>query len=456
MKLAERIVLLPRLEVQIRVPGQGHHAQRKVVKAMLQYFVLTHLTERGAQKCFVYSDNISRWLFQKVLSKQSFEIALFVKPFMFLISMRYITYSVLILSVLSCGQSTRNAQEIVLDPFISNVKEISISEIASQIDYIQLETTPESFISYIYKIQTKDDKIFILDIRNPSILIFDMSGKFIRRIGRVGNGPGEYIEPHDFALSDSVVLIWDPMQWKTILYDSLGRLITEKRLKNCPVRVAFYKGMPACEYNFPDFSRNNGFRISIYDRGLNLVTNILKSNYSDEVLAGIYGSHSRSFFANVNDTLTFWESREDIVYKIVDEYKVVEKYRLRYKNQAKLEDGVLNLKKGSNEMDTMRETENYIFLTGIYRDEYCRLLYSKKTGTGFNVGEGFKNNEGPDFFPEGVTEDNKAYQVFSVYAYKAELEEKNISPDKLDPKLQSLLRTCNFNDNPCIMLVTLK
>ncbi len=367
-------------------------------------------------------------------------------------------YSLFVLAIYACGQVHHAPNEIVLDQFISDVKETTISNVASRIEYIQLETTPASLISNIDKIQTKDGKMYILDIRSSSLLVFDMSGKFIRKIGNKGNGPGEHIGIHDFVLCDSIILTLDCMLWKTILYDSLGRFIVEKHVRNNPTRVAFYKDMPACEYNFPDFAPNDGFRISIYDRKLNPVTNLLKSNYSTDEIVAKYmnASHSRSFFATVNDTLTFWESRDDIVYKIIDENNIVEKYTIQYNNKAKFEDGLLMLKKGRNEMGRMMETKNYLFFTGWYNDEYCRLVYSQKNREGVNVGEGFKTNGGPDFFPYGVTEDNKAYRSFSVYAYKTELEENNISTDKLDPKLQSLVRTCNFDDNPCVMLVTLK
>ncbi len=377
----------------------------------------------------------------------------------FSIIMKHISiYSLFVLAMYACGH-THAPNEIVLDYFATTIKEINVSDIASHIDYIQLETTQASLISNIDKIQTKDGKMYILDIRSSSLLVFDLSGKFIRKIGNKGNGPGEYVMITDFALRDSVILAMDAMQMKMMLYDSLGRLIAEKHLPNNPPRVAFYKDIPACEYNFPDFAYNDGFRISIYDRSLNPATNLLKSSYAigETAARNINATHFRSFFAKVNDTLTFWESRDDIVYKIIDDNNIVEKYKIQYSNKAKFEEGVVEIReKRRNQMDRMMETHNYIFFTGSYDNDYCRLVYSKKNREGVNVGEGFKTNGGPDFFPYGVTEDNKAYQSFSVYAYKTELEEKNISTDKLDPKLQSLVRTCNFDDNPCVMLVTLK
>ena len=369
-------------------------------------------------------------------------------------------YGLVVLMVCSCRRTTDNAANIIMiDRFASNLKEVSINEIASHIEYIQLETSPKSLLGRIDKIQIKDNKIYVLDFDNALLLVFDRSGKFIRQIGTQGRGPGEYIGILDFALRDSVVLLLDGMQSKMILYDSLGRLMAEKQLpvQSMIMKVAFHKGMPAGERNYPDFAFNNGFRVSIYDRSLDLIADILKSNLLDEASARqIPMRHSRSFFSNVNDTLTFWECRDNVVYKIVDENKIEKKYLFQYNNPAKFEDGMNNLKPGSYEISGLEEARNHLFLVGGAGNEYHRLIYFKETGKGVSVDGKLKNNTGLDFFPDGLAEDGKAFYSFSVYAYKAELEKSNLPPENLDPKLKSLLQTCRFDDNLCIMLVTLK
>ena len=372
--------------------------------------------------------------------------------------------SLLFLMICSCGQTGDNALNIIiLDHFASSPQKINIDEIAAHIDYIQLETTPSSLIARIEKIQTKEDKIYILDAMTRSILVFDISGKFIRRIATKGRGPGEYISITDFALCDSVILVRDGGQAKVILYDSLGRLIAETyTISNYIDRVAFYKGMAVGSANYPRFAYNNGFRISLFDRNLNPVSVMLKSEIDlDEASANQYGmGHSRSFFANVNDTLTFWECRDDVVYKIVDENEIIKKYIFKYKNPAKFEDGMDKRNSGCNEITSMKEGRNHIFMVGGYDNEYRRLIYFKKTNKGVCVDGMIQNSNGPDFFPAGIdgglADDGKAYRLFSVYDYKTAFENSKTSLENLDPKLQSLLETCQVDDNPCIMLVTLK
>ncbi len=361
----------------------------------------------------------------------------------------------------SCAKTVKNKQdEICIDKFSSRSEEINIKEIADYIDYIQLESTPESLIGRINKIQIKDHKIYVFDDMNHSLLVFDISGKFVRKMGNKGQGPGEYVEIHDFALSDSVVLVLDLMQRKMILYDTLGRFISEKyNPHNAIGRIAFCNGLPVGQCNYPDFVYNDGFRISIFDRNLDLVANVLKTEHEiDGAFAEQMNmSHALSSFANVDDTLTFWEYRDDVIYQIIDKKRVVAKTKLLYKNPVTTEDSWSERTDGRNEIEKVLETKNYIFLFGWYGGGYCRFVYLKETRTGFNMGmDGFKNNTGPNFFPINVTESGQPFQSLSVDAYKTQLEENQTSTEHLDPKLQSLLRTCDFDDNPCIMLVTLK
>ena len=68
-------------------------------------------------------------------------------------------------------------------------------------EIIILETNADCLIGRIEEFQVFDECIYILDahIAN-SLFVFDIEGRFIRKIGRVGRGPGEYIKLLDFTL----------------------------------------------------------------------------------------------------------------------------------------------------------------------------------------------------------------------------------------------------------------
>ncbi|MDR1458649.1 MAG: 6-bladed beta-propeller [Bacteroidales bacterium] len=77
-------------------------------------------------------------------------------------------------------------------PNIASLQPLYLSEFVDSIEYVQLETTNECLLSYVGNIECVDDNLFVID--RGAIFQFDMkTGKFIRRIGKTGQGPGEYI-----------------------------------------------------------------------------------------------------------------------------------------------------------------------------------------------------------------------------------------------------------------------
>ncbi|MDR2145163.1 MAG: 6-bladed beta-propeller [Tannerella sp.] len=75
-------------------------------------------------------------------------------------------------------------------PDISSLQPLLLSEFADSIEYIQLETSDQCLLPpYIGTFLTHD---FIFIKTDYKLYQFDRKGKFIRQIGREGNGPGEF------------------------------------------------------------------------------------------------------------------------------------------------------------------------------------------------------------------------------------------------------------------------
>ena len=72
-------------------------------------------------------------------------------------------------------------------------KQFLLSELAESVDIVPLEFTEHSMISSIKDVRVSDNNIFVHDIKSGKIFRFDRKGYFINSIGKVGQGPGEYI-----------------------------------------------------------------------------------------------------------------------------------------------------------------------------------------------------------------------------------------------------------------------
>jgi hypothetical protein len=74
--------------------------------------------------------------------------------------------------------------------------------------------------------------IYVLGCRDHSIAVYDRHHKFIRRIGRIGNGPGEFTEPFDFAIGQGGDLyVADTGNQRVQVLDSNGKFLREFRFR---------------------------------------------------------------------------------------------------------------------------------------------------------------------------------------------------------------------------------
>ena len=92
--------------------------------------------------------------------------------------------------------------------------------------FLPLETTQESLMAHIRKIEFDDGKIFIFDI-NDRLFVFEKeTGKFLHTIGRIGQGPGEHLNMRDFYLdrNNRTVNIIDIFRMEIFSYSYAGEL----------------------------------------------------------------------------------------------------------------------------------------------------------------------------------------------------------------------------------------
>ena len=69
------------------------------------------------------------------------------------------------------------------------------------------KSVPEQIVSYMWDFVVTDSMIIIADYRENDLVCFRKDGEFVRRIGREGQGPGEFKETHQlFAFKDYIAV----------------------------------------------------------------------------------------------------------------------------------------------------------------------------------------------------------------------------------------------------------
>ena len=117
-------------------------------------------------------------------------------------------------------------------------KPLLLSDIVKDVEYVKLETQDNILVGDIKQLKRTEQYIFIYSRRQNHIMMFDKSGKFIRRIGRVGQGPGEMSNIQSFTTNDNRVFIYPLSRSSSfMIYDTQNNdFIKEVSLKY-PVSV---------------------------------------------------------------------------------------------------------------------------------------------------------------------------------------------------------------------------
>lgn len=106
---------------------------------------------------------------------------------------KYFFISLLCMLLLSCNKQNSKTEQKILHVELSP-KDLAASTLFKKIEVIPLETNEQCLLKTIGRVIEADNKYYILDDdREMGILFcFDKQGKFLSKIDKTGNGPGEY------------------------------------------------------------------------------------------------------------------------------------------------------------------------------------------------------------------------------------------------------------------------
>ena len=128
---------------------------------------------------------------------------------------------VLLIGCKSRGFKNDSFSEIFVS--FADKEKIFLSEMISNFELVALETTESSILAEIEKTIVYENQIYVLS--NNEIFVFDLEGSFIRKISRIGKGPGEYFGISDFDILYNQIFILDRSYQNIQLYDLYGDFI---------------------------------------------------------------------------------------------------------------------------------------------------------------------------------------------------------------------------------------
>ena len=372
------------------------------------------------------------------------------------------------IAFLSCSNKAINSDvpnKIYFDTDLS-IKGYDLKDlIDSTVTIIPLETNDQSLISAIEKIEIVDNCIYILDRLAQSIYIYNMEGKYIDKLSRRGQGPGEYANLSYMTVTDSTIIVIDHAVGKQIEYSrkTLAFLRDEHIFEKIWSTEVFT--LPGRIYYINDWSNSTSGKYRLVSKEVD--SNELEKYLPfdrDPLTLGIGGPE----YGISENAASVIYSGDDIIYRVTKD-GVSPAYEMVYKNDKVIYSSgrVENVFKDNPEgrvlgIQSINESGKYLFLEIVVTGNgNYTCIYDKQNSTTTIYDSpainSYLDNEGVNIkrvINDQIINWQDAPTLFvlkeHVYAKK---EFKN---QKYKQQLDALFQDLTIESNPVLFLYNLK
>ena len=124
----------------------------------------------------------------------------------------FLFFAALSFACISCSRTNPVKEPDILKVELKETP-VSVSELFSKVEVIPLETSDSCLLATILRVLVSGDTTYILTqdyptFRHITLMAFDKKGNYLRSIGRVGQGPGEYSQIYDAVINDQRKLVY--------------------------------------------------------------------------------------------------------------------------------------------------------------------------------------------------------------------------------------------------------
>lgn len=257
---------------------------------------------------------------------------------------------------------------------------VNLSEVATDIRYIPLETTAESVIGNVWNVKYSNGKIYISD-NKYAISIFKDDGIFIKKFSRVGRGPEEYVDFSTFQVNDAnggIEIL--ERSGRIIRYDSDGNFIEvidklyQKARSQSFVTFSEFKVSGWYESSRVEGKMEFKYGVTAFIDSLNILSEKIITSYSSmktqQVDGGmaVYMRIDPPYLIKHKDEVKFIMSECDTIFGIDNRGVISDKYVLNY--------GKYQASKGQDFDSYTNNESNFITLATGFNETERYMLFN--------------------------------------------------------------------------------
>lgn len=367
------------------------------------------------------------------------------------------------LFIASCNSSiSRENTEIIPVDVKSEKSNVEFSDYFYKKNVIALETNENSIFSKIDRISFYSNKIFILDRKLNSILVFrETNGSFLFKINNIGRGPDEYTGLMDFTIDEKNkhILLYTHRPYALYIHNLDGSFVKKVKIDDLYTNIAAING----RISFLNTDRKKDYLLIDYNIDTNEKKGFLEIKGIDKAYSNFgiqYPLLTRD--KNIHLSLPYSET----VYE-QNEKGVEAKYYIDFGSQKMPED-IYEEKKSFRELFDYGQANNYGYGICNFREnkDYVTfnyqltnlVIYSKKTKKAKKI-EYIKNDD--MVYGSYVAHDGDDNNFVSQYPAKVFKEQMNIYKKegiwaKVPKHIKQLDSLVTDNDNPLLLIYKFK
>lgn len=372
-------------------------------------------------------------------------------------SMNKILIIITLFVVIGCAD--KKTRSIQLQEIHFDGEHSEISEKKPEYIFIPLETRSDNLVGHINKVEIYNDKIYLNDFSiGKTVQVYDIKGNYISQIGHRGDGPGEYVVPHDFYLDKEAqtIVVIDQMKNRALIYD----LNTYQHISTKELPFYFVSHIQLADRSYAWFNLF-GFKEARNEHYIQITDSVYQNNtyLLEAPFVSSMGIWTQKTFYKLQDKAFFYLPFSPVIYEVTSR-NIQPAYKISVQSHHFPPADFMQTIVGDGSLDYYRDllASDYIMAYNtLETDDFMVVVYliKNKIEVGIYNKQDKKSYQYPDFtnnLLQGGMELPFAgtYQHYFISSISpASFSDRYVRQDEL----RSMAANMSEDDNPILCLI---